>query len=54
MSSWPAEYCPLGITIDHCLVSPDIEVKQRLVGPDVGSDHLPVIVDLLLETPADD
>src|SRR5579872_6581442 len=26
MSSWPAEYCPLGITIDHCLVSPDIEV----------------------------
>ncbi len=54
MSSWPTGYCPLGITIDHCLVSPAIEVKRRFVGPDVGSDHLPVIVDLLLQTPADD
>lgn len=49
LSSWPTEYCPLGITIDHCLVSPGIEVKRRQVGRDVGSDHLPVIVDLLLE-----
>lgn len=54
LASWPTEYCPLGITIDHCLVSPAIEVKRRQVGPDVGSDHLPVIVDLLLEAPSVD
>lgn len=38
----------LGAPIDHILVSPGIEVRSFELGPDVGSDHLPVIADLRL------
>jgi endonuclease/exonuclease/phosphatase (EEP) superfamily protein YafD len=38
----------LALPIDHCLVSPAIAVPQIRPGPDVGSDHLPLIVDLRL------
>ncbi|MGJ3250726.1 MAG: endonuclease/exonuclease/phosphatase family protein [Elainellaceae cyanobacterium] len=34
------------IPIDHCLVSPTIQVKAMRTGHPVGSDHLPIIVDL--------
>lgn len=34
------------IPIDHCLVSAEIEVASRRVGPKLGSDHRPVIVEL--------
>ncbi len=36
----------LGLPIDHVLVSPGLTVIDSRVGPDVGSDHLPVIVDV--------
>lgn len=38
----------LQIPIDHCLVSPDIKVAAIHTGQDVDSDHLPLIVDLVL------
>jgi len=45
--SWPASLpAALRIPIDHCLVSPGIAVVGRQLGPQVGSHHLPVIVDL--------
>lgn len=44
--SWPADLRVLRIPIDHCLVSPAIRILDRWVGPPVGSDHLPVVVDL--------
>ncbi len=45
--SWPAySFNPLMITLDHCLVSNDWKVVRREVGDDVGSDHLPVYVEL--------
>lgn len=44
--SFPADSVLTRIPIDHVLLSCDIGVRDRRIGPDVGSDHLPVIVDL--------
>ena len=41
--TWMGGLLP-GIPIDHVLVSPDIEVLDREVGNDVGSDHRAVVV----------
>jgi len=47
--SWPAKLWPiLRIAIDHCLLSHEFEVTHREIGRDVGSDHLPVFVQLKL------
>jgi len=45
-STWPVWARALRLPLDHCLVSSGIRVVGRRVGPDVGSDHFPVIVDL--------
>lgn len=45
-ATWPASLPGLRIPIDHCLVSPSVRVLSRRVGPPVGSDHLPVLVEL--------
>lgn len=37
-----------GSPVDHILVSRNIEVKRFEIGPDIGSDHFPVIADLRL------
>jgi endonuclease/exonuclease/phosphatase (EEP) superfamily protein YafD len=34
------------IPIDHCLTSPSVETISRRIGPALGSDHCPVIVEL--------
>lgn len=47
-ASFPAASTILRIPIDHVLVSCTIGVKSREIGRDVGSDHLPVIVDLVV------
>jgi len=44
--TWPGHFVPLWIPLDHCLVSPDLTVLDRRIGPHLGSDHRPVIVDL--------
>ena len=46
--SWPVKYRFLRIPIDQLLCSSRIAVQHRGIGPDVGSDHLPVIVDFSL------
>ncbi|WP_106754733.1 endonuclease/exonuclease/phosphatase family protein [Pannonibacter carbonis] len=38
----------LGAAVDHIAVSPSIEISAVAVGPDVGSDHVPLIADLVL------
>jgi endonuclease/exonuclease/phosphatase (EEP) superfamily protein YafD len=39
---------PQRILIDHCFVSQGIQLQSRTVGEDVGSDHRPLIVDLVV------
>ncbi len=34
--------------IDHCLISPEILVQDFQLGNNIGSDHLPIIADLLI------
>ncbi|HEY9832845.1 MAG TPA: endonuclease/exonuclease/phosphatase family protein, partial [Stenomitos sp.] len=38
----------LSIPIDHCLISPNIKVAKIRAGSSVGSDHRPLITDLVL------
>lgn len=48
-ASWPAAFpAPLRIPIDHALVSPHVRVAHRAIGPALGSDHLPVVVEIVL------
>jgi len=47
--SWPAGNRFLRIPLDHVLHSPGILIHNRAVGSDVGSDHLPVLVDFSIE-----
>ena len=46
--TWMAGFWPLALRIDHLLVSDGLCVEQAGVGPDVGSDHRPVISRLRL------
>ncbi len=43
--TWPTNNPLLRVPIDHCLVSKGIQVRARSVGPSIGSDHFPVILD---------
>lgn len=52
LGTWPTRPALLRIPIDHCLVSGEVEVTDLRVGPDVGSDHLPLIVDLVASGPS--
>jgi endonuclease/exonuclease/phosphatase (EEP) superfamily protein YafD len=44
--SWPAGLPLARIPLDHGLVSPTIRVIEKRTGPPVGSDHLPLILEI--------
>lgn len=46
--SWPAFLPVLGIPIDHCIVSPDVAVVAHHGLARFGSDHYPILAELLL------
>lgn len=46
--TWPAGFSLLKIPIDHCLLSDALRVGSFTTGADIGSDHLPIVVDLSL------
>lgn len=48
LPTWPTFRPALYIPIDHCLVNRDIQVLNFRRGREVGSDHLPIVVDLLI------
>jgi endonuclease/exonuclease/phosphatase (EEP) superfamily protein YafD len=47
--TWPAWLPMPQVPIDHALVSAGVHVHGRFVGGRVGSDHLPVVVDVSVE-----
>jgi endonuclease/exonuclease/phosphatase (EEP) superfamily protein YafD len=48
-TEWPqVRKVPLGVRIDHVLTGPAWRCRHCWVGPDVGSDHLPLLADLAL------
>ena len=51
--TWPVSPVFLRIALDHVLVSPGLSVKNYDVGPDFGSDHLPVFATIALLEPTD-
>jgi endonuclease/exonuclease/phosphatase (EEP) superfamily protein YafD len=48
--TWPSFMPLLWIPIDHCLYGPGIKVTNKRVGPKIGSDHYPVVVDFGLSS----
>lgn len=40
-----------GLRIDHAIASPGVKPCRSWVGPDVGSDHLPLLADFSIVTP---
>jgi len=44
--SWLRSFPPLSLAIDHCLTTPDLVTDARMIGPDIGSDHWPLYVEL--------
>lgn len=46
--TWPTHNPLLWTPIDHCLHSADIIVVNKEIGPNVGSDHYPVVVDFVI------
>ncbi len=50
--TWPIFSPLLEIPLDHLLHTKDLSIVRREIGPDVGSDHYPLIVDLALSVEA--
>lgn len=46
--TWAARAWPVALRIDHVLLSQDLCVEYATVGPDIGSDHRPVVARLRL------
>ncbi len=46
--TWPTIFPPLGIQIDHALVSPEVQVRAFRRGTANGSDHRPIVIDVII------
>ena len=47
LPTWTIFHPFFAIPIDHCLVSPDLQVTAAHTGQSIGSDHLPLITELV-------
>jgi endonuclease/exonuclease/phosphatase (EEP) superfamily protein YafD len=52
LPTWPVRLGPAGIPIDHVLIKGQVAVGSLRRGPDVGSDHYPLIADLRVGGPS--
>lgn len=46
-ATWPTRLGNFGIAIDHCLTK-DIRINSIELGNDIGSDHMPLVIDACL------
>ena len=46
LPSWPANAFFLQTTLDHAMVSENVQVITRQVGEYIGSDHLPIYLEI--------
>lgn len=46
--TWPAFNPLLRIPLDHCLYGQGIGIVDRQVGPPMGSDHFPIVIDFVV------
>ena len=46
LATWPVWLGFAGIPIDHAFVSHDLRILTFETGPDIGSDHLPLLIDV--------
>jgi endonuclease/exonuclease/phosphatase (EEP) superfamily protein YafD len=53
LGTWPSQVPPVRLRIDHCFASSHWKARNVEVGPKLGSDHLPVTVDLELTAQSD-
>jgi endonuclease/exonuclease/phosphatase (EEP) superfamily protein YafD len=45
--TWPTSTLPLArIPLDHCFHSDSVRILSKRPGPDIGSDHLPLLIDV--------
>jgi len=45
--TWPTSTIPLvRLPLDHCFHSDSVRILAKRTGPDIGSDHLPLILDV--------
>jgi len=49
LPTWPSQFWPARIRIDHCFASQHWQIRDMKLGPSMGSDHLPTIVQLELK-----
>jgi endonuclease/exonuclease/phosphatase (EEP) superfamily protein YafD len=50
--TWPIRLGPAGIPIDHILIRGQVAVAGLRRGPDIGSDHYPLVADLRVGGPS--
>ncbi len=48
--TWPTTFPLAWIPIDHCLISSEVLIRKRQVGPNIGSDHYPLVVDFSIRS----
>lgn len=48
LPTWPANFIFLQTTLDHFLISNNIEVVKRKTGKNIGSDHLPILMEFII------
>lgn len=46
LNTWHADLPFIKVSLDHCLISEGLATIDRSVGPNIGSDHLPIFVEV--------